>query len=88
MEFPSYGGYRASPDGSEMLAILCDPSPDTYLVFAADYYGVGLDPAAAGHVWALRPLDDAIVAALNPARTLAAIQQDADEIGYPDPQRA
>jgi hypothetical protein len=83
IEFPPYGGYRASPDGAEMLTILCDPSPDTYLSFAADYYETALDPAAVGHVWALRPLDDAIVAALNPDLALADLQHDIEVIGYP-----
>jgi len=86
IEFPPYGEHRTSPDGAQMLAILGDPSPDTYLAFATDYYETTLDAAAVAHVWALRPLDDAVVAALNPDLTLTDVQQDCDEIGYPSAQ--
>lgn len=82
IDIPPYDGHRSSPDGAEMLTILCDPGPDTYLAFATDYYETTLDTAAVAHVWALRPLDEAVVAALNPDLTLADVQQDAQEIGY------
>jgi hypothetical protein len=79
--FPTYGGRRSSPDGSELLTVLIDPGPDTYLGFAADYYEIALDTPAVAHLWALRPLDDAVVTALNPHLTLADIHQDAHQIG-------
>ncbi len=66
-----------------MLTILCGPEADAYLAFAADYYESALNPAAAAHIWALHPLDDATVAALNPDLTLADVRQDAEGIGYP-----
>jgi hypothetical protein len=86
VEFPPYSGQRTSPDGAEMLTILSDPGPDTYLRFAADYYEIATDTGAVALVWALRPLDNDIVAALNPDLTLADVQQDAEEIGYPATQ--
>jgi hypothetical protein len=83
IEYAEYGGYRTSPDGSEMLAILCDSTADSYLAFATDYYEVTLDPAAASHVWALRRLDPDVVRALNPDVTIADLGADINEIGYP-----
>jgi hypothetical protein len=84
IDFPDFGGYREDPDGSAMIAILCSPGPDAYLAFASDYYETTLDPVATARVWALRPLDDATVATLNPDLTLADVQEDASAIGYPN----
>lgn len=83
IDYPQFGGYRTSPDGSEVLAILCDASPRSYLAFASDYYEVTVDPDAAELIWALSPLDSETVAALNPAVTLVDIRSDLNQIGYP-----
>ncbi|MBL7496121.1 hypothetical protein I6A84_01225 [Frankia sp. CNm7] len=83
IDLPPHGGHGTSPDGAELLVPLCDPSPNTYLDFATDYHEVTLDTAAVRHIWALRPLDDATVTALNPDLTLADIRSDAEQIGYP-----
>jgi hypothetical protein len=83
IDYPEYGGYRASPDGAEMLTILCDLGPDTYLTFAADNYERTVDPGAAAHIWAMHPLDDEIVRRLNSDLTLVDVEQDIQEIGYP-----
>jgi hypothetical protein len=55
--YPGYGSNRTSPDGPEMLLILCDAGPTSYLALAADYYEIALDSDAAANIWALRPLD-------------------------------
>lgn len=83
VDYPVHSDGRVSPDGSELLTILCDASTTTYLDFAADYYERTLDPAAVAHVWALRPLTTEVVTALNPDVTLSDLDPDRDEIGYP-----
>ncbi|CAM5259788.1 hypothetical protein SBADM41S_08150 [Streptomyces badius] len=42
-----------------------------------------VDLEAVRHVYALRPLTDEIVAALNPERVPAELAEDIEEIGYP-----
>jgi hypothetical protein len=83
IEFPTFSAPRTDPDGSSLMTILCTPGPASYLAFAADYYGVDIDPDAARQIWLLRPLDDGMVAAVNIDLTLADVRGDADEIGYP-----
>ncbi|ONH32502.1 hypothetical protein [Pseudofrankia asymbiotica] len=83
MELPPHAGHRESPDGAELLTILCDPGPNIYLAFAADYYEVALDTVAVSRLWTLHPLDGTTVTALNPDLTLADVRQDAEQTGYP-----
>lgn len=83
IEFPPADAGRADPDGSELLRILCQPDPAGYRAFAADYYAVALDTDAADRIYALRPLDDTTVTALNPQLTMADVAGDAAVIGYP-----
>lgn len=72
------------PDGSAYLfGLLVDRSPEAFADFARDYYGRPVDPAAVRHVLALRPLTDEVVAALNPAATLAGLAGHIAAIGYP-----
>jgi hypothetical protein len=80
---PAVRGNRTDPDGAGMLDILCDPTPRTYLAFAADIHGRNLPEPAATHVYALRPLDTATVAALNPDLTLDDLREEVAGIGYP-----
>jgi hypothetical protein len=42
---------------------------------------MALDPDAAAHVWALQPLNTAIVTAFNQKLTIDDVQTDIDEIG-------
>ncbi|MFD7962014.1 hypothetical protein ACFV5J_14555 [Streptomyces zaomyceticus] len=75
---------REDPDGSgRLLHLLTDRSAEAYTEFAEDYYERPVDIEAVRHVLALRPLTAEIVAALNPAVTLADLAEDVREIGYP-----
>ena len=65
------------------MKILCAPGPEAYLEFAADYYERALDPAAAAHIWQLRPLDELTVTALNPELSPDDVTDDRQAIGYP-----
>lgn len=71
------------PDGSRQLLALLDGSPQTYQVFAEEYYERPINLAAVVHIYQHKPLTDAIIAALNPALSLRDIQADLDEIAYP-----
>lgn len=73
------------PDGSGLLDILFDDVIDRYVEFAEDYYETGIDRASVEHVVARRPLTDAVVRALNPETSLAALADDLAAIGYPAP---
>lgn len=72
------------PDGAQwMLALLTEGSPDAYRKFAEDYYEIPVDSAAVEHIFALRPLTLAVVAALNPDISICDLAADIAAIGYP-----
>ncbi|WP_418955234.1 hypothetical protein [Streptomyces tritici] len=79
--FPS--GYD-DPDGAgHLFRLLVDPSPVAFQRFAEDYYEVPVDLARVSEVYALRPLDQELVSALNADITVAELERDIREIGYP-----
>ena len=79
---------RDDPDRAEgLLELVLDGSPDGYQQFAEEYYEVSLDPADVAAIYALRPLTDQLVTALNPHRTLAELAEDLDSVGYPTAAR-
>ncbi|GAA2151564.1 hypothetical protein FHX52_0552 [Humibacillus xanthopallidus] len=55
------------PDGAEELfELILDDNPQTFARFAEDYFDVRPDDAAVNAVYRSKPLDPAILAALNP----------------------
>ncbi|MFJ4860649.1 hypothetical protein [Streptomyces sp. NPDC088748] len=79
---------RADPDGATgLFGLLVEGSPEAFQRFAEDYYEVAVDLGAVRDVYALRPLDQELVALLNAELTLADLAQDISEIGYPQPDR-
>lgn len=75
---------RPDPDGAEgLFELLVDRSPEAFQRFAEDYYEVPVDLEAVRHVYALKPLDQALVSSLNAEVTLADLAEDIAEIGYP-----
>ncbi|WP_433357191.1 hypothetical protein ACQP25_08235 [Microtetraspora malaysiensis] len=79
-----YPDDESDPDGSARLfGLLVDPSPEAFQRFAEDYYGVPLDLDAMRHVYALRPLTQAVVYALNPELTLKDLAEDLAACLYP-----
>ncbi|MEU4390572.1 hypothetical protein [Kribbella sp. NPDC023855] len=73
-------------DGAERLfELLADGRPEAYLTFAEDCYEVALELDAVHHVYALMPLTEEIVTALNPEVMLKDLKDDIAEIGYPRP---
>ncbi|MFE9167946.1 hypothetical protein ACFYNZ_00170 [Streptomyces kebangsaanensis] len=72
------------PDGSAWLfELLTDPTPEAFQAFAEDYYETAVDLEAVRHVYRLRPLDQAVIARLNPTASVKDVVQEAIAIGYP-----
>jgi hypothetical protein len=63
--------------------LLVDRTPEAYQAFAEDYYEVPVDVAPVRHVYSLRPLTNAVIAALNSTITLEDLAEDIASIGYP-----
>ncbi|MEV8376995.1 hypothetical protein AB0P21_29905 [Kribbella sp. NPDC056861] len=71
-------------DGADWLFnLLADGRPEAYLTFAENYHEVPLELSAVQHVYALMPLTEEIVTALNPEVMLRDLKDDITEIGYP-----
>lgn len=67
--------------GSALLRVL-DGNPETYAVWASEYYEVPVDVEAVRQLYAGVQLTEALVRALNPAVTLESLGPDLEEIGY------
>ena len=84
VEFPPS---QSNPDGSaDMLAIL-DGQPESYRVWAANYYEREVEWAAVDHVYQHRGLTSEVVARLNTDVSLDDLAADIREIGYPVTER-
>jgi hypothetical protein len=79
---------QEDPDGSQwLLELLLDDSPEAYQRFAEDYYELkSVNLAAVQQVYALRPLTQPLVSALNQQLSVADLAYDIAEIGYPTAQ--
>lgn len=73
----------ADPDGSANLLSPLDGLPQTYADWAADYYESDISLAAVEHVYRQLPLSTELLAQLNPDVTLAIMEAERLEIGYP-----
>ncbi|GAA3181648.1 hypothetical protein GCM10010486_57360 [Nonomuraea roseoviolacea subsp. carminata] len=75
---------ESDPDGSaHLFALLTDPAPEAFQRFAEDYYEVRVDLDAVRHVYALRPLTQAVVSALNADVALEDLADDLATARYP-----
>lgn len=68
-----------------LFEVLVDGRPEAYQQFAEEYYEVAVDIETVRHVYALRPLNQSVVSALNPDVDLADLDEDLTQIGYPVP---
>ncbi len=66
-----------------LFDVLTDGRPEAYKEFAQEYYEVDVDLDAVRHVYALRPLTQAVVSALNPDVALGGLDEELAQIGYP-----
>ena len=71
------------PDGSEHLLSILDGVPVRYVEFAADYYEADVTRNSVEAVYLHRPLTPELVSSLNPEASLAQLEPDLQEIGYP-----
>ncbi|WP_326826799.1 hypothetical protein [Streptosporangium sp. NBC_01756] len=79
-----YPDGESDPDGSaHLFGLLVDPSPEAFQRFAEDYYEVPVDLDAVRHLYALRPLTQAVVTALNADLTLKDLAEDLAASRYP-----
>ncbi|MFF1439201.1 hypothetical protein [Streptomyces sp. NPDC058295] len=69
-----------------LFDVLLDGSPEAYRQFAEEYFEVTTDIEAIRHVYALRPLTQSVVSALNPDVELVDLADDLAQIGYPVPR--
>ncbi|MFE7116489.1 hypothetical protein ACFU99_13855 [Streptomyces sp. NPDC057654] len=78
----------SDPDGATgLFTILTDRSPEAFQRFAEDHYEVPVDLKAVRDVYDLRLLSQKLVSSLNPEVTLAELDEDITEIGYPQQAR-
>lgn len=73
----------SDPDGSADLLALLDGNPKSYQEWAEEYYERRVGIRAIQHIYAHRPLTEAIVTRLNPDLSLLDLAEDIHEIGYP-----
>ncbi|WP_449063636.1 hypothetical protein [Planomonospora algeriensis] len=74
----------SDPDGAtHLFARLVDPLPEAFWRFAEDYYEVPVDLEVVRHVYALRPLTQAVVTALNADLTMKDLADDLAAARYP-----
>jgi hypothetical protein len=70
--------------GEDWLLELLIGSPSAYVSYASEYFERDVPLSIVEHVFALRPITDEVVAALNPDVTYAEIAAELEtEIGYP-----
>lgn len=70
-------------DGSAELLGILDGKPESYRNWAVDYYERELSVVAVEAIYRHQPLNDRLIAMLNPDISLSDVRADAEEIGYP-----
>ncbi|GAA3443366.1 hypothetical protein [Planomonospora venezuelensis] len=79
-----YPDGASDPDGAaHLFALLADPSAEAFQRFAEDYYEVPVDLDAVRHVYALCPLTQTAVTALNADLTMKDLADDLAAARYP-----
>ncbi len=73
----------ADPDGSERLLQILDGDPATFHHWAESYHEVQVAEEAIARIYRHEPVVAELLALLNPDVSLADLQVDLDEIGYP-----
>lgn len=72
------------PDGSTgVFDLLTAPGPEAFKAFAEDYYETAVDLEALRRIYDLHPLDQAVIAKLNPPAPVTDFVEGALAIGYP-----
>jgi hypothetical protein len=76
------------PDGSKWMLEILGGDPKSYQRFAREYYEIDAALPVIEQVYALKPLTQNLVRALNRDITVDRLQSDAVEIGYPSEARS
>jgi len=69
-------------DGSARLLSMLDGNPDTYRLWASEYFESDVPRAAIEAIYQHQPLSDELVMALNPQQSKKLLGPDLAEIGY------
>jgi len=80
---PSGGCVSPEQDGSLELIGILDGKPETYQVWATDYYEREISLAAVRAIYEHQSLSEPLIATLNPDISFSDVRNDVLEIGYP-----
>jgi len=80
IEYPDQDG---TADGSSWMLQEYVDGPEAYVDFCKHYYECEVPLRTVQEFWESKPLDEEMMLALNPMATLASLQKDLLEIGYP-----
>lgn len=80
IEFPPD---HVDPDGSGELLSAFDGDPERFRAWAEGYYERSVSAIGVRAIYEHRPLSNALVAVLNDEVSLAELEDDVEEIGYP-----
>ncbi|MDK9498433.1 hypothetical protein QEZ40_003615 [Streptomyces katrae] len=83
VEMPGDDPHGYADGARDLFGVLAAGTPEAYREFAEDYHERPVDLDAVRHVFALRPLTEAVVAALNPEADFAGVAAAAARTGYP-----
>jgi hypothetical protein len=83
VEFPNGLNRSENIDGSDMIRVLCEEEPRSYLDFAESNYGRVVSWDAVSSIWRKAPLTDSLVRELNPSAGVRDLVQEAEDAGYP-----
>jgi len=71
------------PDGSEDLLALFDGKPESYQIWAEEYYNQAINLAAVKQIYKHQPLTGELIAFINSKASIEAVLKEAEIIGYP-----
>ncbi len=80
---PLNGSISPEQDGSGEMINIFDCKPESYQVWATNYYEREVSLAAVQAIYKHQPLTDKLVSNLNSDLSLSSVYQDVNEIGYP-----
>jgi len=72
------------PDGAEYLLNILDGSPSSYQEYAEEYFEEDIPLSPIREIYSHKPITAKTLEYLNPEITLESIQQELEEIGYPE----
>jgi hypothetical protein len=74
---------KKDPDGSESLLAMLDGKPETYQIWAEEYYNQTINFAAVKQIYEHQPLTEELITLLNSKAAIEDVLKEAVVIGYP-----